>query len=128
MKANRTPIDGVYEYTTTAEELRDTGSPDIVLENFGWFHWTLDSGRFEMTQKNGASDRWTKGTYAVRDNNVVEFTVEEFGGIAPNDASEKPGEVFTYTWSLYRDQLTLGAVDGAISPEPFLAKPWRRVG
>jgi hypothetical protein len=121
-----TPIDGVYEVATTAEDLEATGSPDLVIENYGQFRWTLDGGRFEMTQKNGDSDRWTKGTYAVRDD-VVEFTVEESGGISPNDYLEMPGEVYAYTWSVYRDQLTLGPVDGAISPEPFLAKPWTRV-
>ena len=36
--------------------------------------------------------------------------------------------MYTYTWSLYRDQLKLGPVEGAISPETFRAKPWRRVG
>ncbi len=77
-----------------------------------------------MTQRNGASDRWTKGTYAVRDD-VVVFNVEDYGGRAPNNAHEKTGEVFTYTWSLYRDKLTLGAVEGAISPENFLPSPGR---
>jgi TRAP-type C4-dicarboxylate transport system substrate-binding protein len=127
VKANRTPIDGVYEFTTTADELLAAGSDNTYVENYGAYRWVLDHGRFEMTQENGASDRWTKGTYVVLDD-VVEFTVEEFGGIAPNGASEKPGEVFTYTWSLYRDQLTLRAVKGKISAENFLAKPWKRVG
>jgi hypothetical protein len=31
------------------------------------------------------------------------------------------------TWSLYRDTLTLGPVDGAISPENYFGQPWRRV-
>jgi hypothetical protein len=42
-------------------------------------------------------------------------------------AHEKTGEVFTNTWSLYRDKLTLGPVEGAVSPENFSAKPWTRV-
>jgi TRAP-type transport system periplasmic protein len=124
--AEPTPIDGVYELTTTVEDLRATGAPDVVIENYGRFRWVLDGGRFEMMQKNGASDRWAKGTYVVRDD-MVELTVEESGGVSPNDYRETKGEVFTYTWSLYRDQLTLGAVEGAISPEPFLAKPWTRI-
>ena len=106
------PIDGVYEFRTTASELRAAGSPDSQVENYGRFRWVLDNGRFEMTQRNGASDRWTKGTYVVRDD-VVVFNVEDYGGRAPNNAHEKTGEVFTYTWSLYRDKLTLGAVEGA---------------
>jgi TRAP-type C4-dicarboxylate transport system substrate-binding protein len=126
-ESRRTPIDGVYEFTTTREDFVRAGSPDgdIVLENYGEHRWVLDDGRFEMTQKNGASDRWTEGTYVVRGNTVV-FTVENFGGVAPNNASEKTGEVFTYTWNLYRDTLTLGPVEGAISPENFRAKPWTR--
>ena len=69
-----------------------------------------------MTQKNGASDRWAKGTYVVRDD-IVELSVEESGGISPNDYhAQMKGEVYAYTWSLDRDQLTLGAVEGAISP------------
>jgi TRAP-type C4-dicarboxylate transport system substrate-binding protein len=123
-----TPIDGVYEFTTTVKDLSAAGGEATAadVENYGKFRWVLDGGRFEMTQKNGASDRWTKGTYGVRDD-VVEFTVEEFGGAAPNGAHEQTGEVFTYTWSLYRDQLILGPVEGASSPENFLAKPWERV-
>lgn len=124
--AQQTPIDGVYEFTTTGKELSAAGSPDVVVENYGEFHWALDGGRFEMTQRNGASDRWTKGTYVVR-GDIVEFTVEDFGGVAPTGAHERKGEVFAYTWSLYRDQLTLGPVEGAISPEVFLIKPWTRV-
>ena len=125
--AKSTPIDGVYEFTTTGEELMAAGSPDVVVENYGKHRWVLDGGRFEMTQKNGASDRWTKGSYVVRED-IVEFTVEDFGGVAPNGAHERTGEVLTFTWSLYRDQLTLGPVEGAISPENFLAKPGTRVG
>ena len=121
-----TSIDGVYEFTMTGKEFGDTGSPDLVVENYGKFRWVLDGGRFEMTQKNGASDRWTKGSYVVRDD-VVAFTVEDFGGVAPTGSHERTGEVFTYTWSLYRDQLTLGPVEKAISPELFMVKPWTRV-
>ncbi len=125
-RETRTPIDGTWEFTTTRAELEAAGA-DLLVENFGSFRWVLDDGKFEMTQKNGASDRWTKGTYVVRDD-VVVFTIEDYGGEAPNDASEKTGEVFTYTWSLYRDKLTLGPVDGAVSPEGFASKPWTRVG
>ena len=49
-----------------ARSCRAAGSPGDVVENYGEHRWVLDGGRFEMTQKNGASDRWTKGTYVVR--------------------------------------------------------------
>ena len=123
--AKPTPIDGVYEFTTTLADFEGLPSPQVV-ENYGEHRWVLDGGRFEMTQKNGASDRWTKGKYVVR-GNIVVFTVEDYGGVSPNGAYEKPGEVYTYTWSLYRDQLTLASVEGAVSPENFSAKPWTRV-
>jgi TRAP-type C4-dicarboxylate transport system substrate-binding protein len=122
------PLDGVYEFTTTVEDLSAVGGQATAadVENYGRHRWVLDGGHFEMTQQNGASNRWTKGTYVIHDD-IVEFTVEQFGGVAPNNAHEMPGEVFMYTWSLYRDQLTLGPVEGANSPENFWAKPWTRV-
>ena len=58
----------------------------------------------------------------------MQFTVERYGGVAPNGAYEKPGEQFTFTWSLYRDQLTLAASDDGFSPAVFRVKPWTRVG
>ena len=50
------------------------------------------------------------------------------GGIAPNNAVNKPGEFFVFGWSLYRDVLTLTAVPGEISPGNFMLQPWRRTG
>jgi len=79
-----------------------------------------------MTQKNGPSDRWTRGSYTVT-GDTVEFAVEDYGGEAPNGASEKTGEVFAFAWSLYKDTLTMGPAAGAISPGNFTAKPWTRV-
>ena len=49
------------------------------------------------------------------------------GGIAPDNATNKPGEAFIFGWSLYRDVLTLSPVRGAISPSNFRVKPWTRV-
>ena len=123
--AQATPIDGEYEFTTTVEELIAPVRPRSV-ENYGEFRWVLDGGRFEMTQKNGASDRWTKGTYVVRDTSSSSRSRTRRS--RSERLHETTGEVSTYTWSLYRDQLTLGPVEGAISPENFLAKPWTRIG
>jgi len=36
--------------------------------------------------------------------------------------------VFTYYWSLYRDQLTLMVVRGQVSPVGLTLKPWTRLG
>ena len=43
-------------------------------------------------------------------------------------ARTKPGERWDYRWSRYRDQLTLAPIKGKASPQPLLAKPWRRIG
>jgi hypothetical protein len=44
------------------------------------------------------------------------------------ESKNRPGEVFDFRWSLYRDQLTLARVEGKVSPAPMLARPWRRIG
>jgi hypothetical protein len=48
------------------------------------------------------------------------------GGIAPDGAANKPGEFFTFRWSLYRGVLTVSPVEGASAPN-FLVKPWLRI-
>jgi hypothetical protein len=53
--------------------------------------------------------------------------VTDGGGIAPNDATNKPDEFFVFDFSAYRDTLTVTPVKGEISPLNFRAKPWRRV-
>jgi hypothetical protein len=50
------------------------------------------------------------------------------GGIAPHANANKPGEFFTFRWSLYRGVMTLYPVKDAVSPQSFLAKPWNRIG
>jgi hypothetical protein len=49
------------------------------------------------------------------------------GGIAPNDAAERPGEDFKFRWSSFRDTITLGPVRGAISPLNFRRRSWHLV-
>ena len=65
-------------------------------------------------------------SYAVK-GSVVDWTVEDGGGISPNDALNTPGEKYSFRWSRYRDRLTLHPAKGAISPEPMRVKPWRLV-
>jgi len=48
-------------------------------------------------------------------------------GIAPNDATNKPGEFFVFKLSRFHDTMTLSAVHGQISPLNFRAQPWRRL-
>jgi hypothetical protein len=57
----------------------------------------------------------------------MEWLIINGGGIAPDDAINRPGEDYIFGWSLYRGVLTLSPVTGAISPSNFRAKPWARV-
>jgi hypothetical protein len=57
----------------------------------------------------------------------MEWTFADGGGIAPNDAQNKPGESFVFGWNLYRDTLTLTPVARQISPRSFRIKPWHRI-
>jgi TRAP-type C4-dicarboxylate transport system substrate-binding protein len=120
----RTPIDGTYRMHTTADDLRAAGSPpaDINVDNYGDFQMVLDRGHFTQKQPRGAR---AAGTYAVK-GDILTLTTRS---AAVGEAKAQPvaGEQFTYRWSLYRDQLALMPVAGKISPEPFRAKPWRRI-
>jgi TRAP-type C4-dicarboxylate transport system substrate-binding protein len=119
-----TAIDGVYRVTTTLEELRAAGDPAPTPDNVGELTLGLDRGRFASTVQHGGICTWTYGTYVV-DGDQVEFSVLD-GSAAPSGSANRLGEVFVWSWSRYRDTLTLAAVPGEISPEPFRIKPWRR--
>ena len=88
--------------------------------------FVVNRERFSYTQRNGDSCTWGYGTWQTKDNRV-EWRFVDGGGMAPSGANTKPGEVYDFTWSTYRDTLTLGSVEGAISPENFFGQPWRRV-
>jgi TRAP-type C4-dicarboxylate transport system substrate-binding protein len=120
------PLDGVWRYTDTAADLRAAGVPqgDIVPENYGTFTMVIDRGRFAITQEDRQACTWAYGTVTVKGNEIEELFTDG-GGIAPTNAANKPGEFFTFRWSLYRGVLTLSPVKGAVSPTP--PKPWLRI-
>ena len=126
-----TPLDGVYTVTTTLGDFRP-GQPDPGAENWGAWVYVFSHGRFAITQENAAACTWGYGTYAVHGSKFI-WDFKDGGGIAPNDAINKPGEHFEFLWSLYRDTLTLtpppGATDNGteIAPENFRARPWHRI-
>jgi TRAP-type C4-dicarboxylate transport system substrate-binding protein len=109
----RTPLDGVYRQHTTAADLRSAGTPegDVNPGSYGTLQTVLDRGRFTQTQ---SASGIASGTYTVAGNTLTMRY--------PN------GELFTFRWSLYRDQVTLAAAPGKTSPAPMLATPWRRTG
>jgi TRAP-type C4-dicarboxylate transport system substrate-binding protein len=120
---HRTPIDGRYRIHTTAADLRAAGAPesDINPSNYGTYEVVLDRGRFRIgTPRNPAA----VGTCTVVGHTLTMTVVHGGRGRARN----KPGERWDYRWSRYRDQLTLGPVNGGVSPQPLLAAPWRRIG
>jgi TRAP-type C4-dicarboxylate transport system substrate-binding protein len=126
---DRTPIDGVYVLETTREESAKAASEspqETFSENYGRWRFVFSRGLLRYTQASEGARRWTTATYDV-DGHTLALKITDYGGEAPNGAAEKPGEVFTYGWSLYRDRLTLEPVKGKISPAGWLVKPLRRV-
>jgi TRAP-type C4-dicarboxylate transport system substrate-binding protein len=115
-------LDGLYEMTTS----KSAAAPDFLAENWGKWIFVFHRGRFAFTQENRDACTWGYGTFAVK-GNQVEWRFTDGGGTGPNNAFNKPGEFFVFGWSLYRETLTLTAVQGAISPENFRAKPWQRI-
>src|SRR5215831_4305189 len=123
------PLDGVYQFTDTAAEsaaVPGTSQGDVVPENYGSWTLVLDRGHFAFTQEDRPACTWGYGTFTVR-GNKMEWLVTNGGGIAPDNATNKPGEDYLFGWSLYRGILTLSPVKGAISPGNFRVKPWARV-
>jgi len=119
-------LDGVYQFTTTPADLRAAGAQpgDVVPENYGAFTIVIDRGRFALTQQNAQACTWEYGMLTVK-GRTLQLLIINGGGQAPTGALAKPGELFAYRWSLYRDALTLRRVPGAVSPP--MARAWRRV-
>jgi TRAP-type C4-dicarboxylate transport system substrate-binding protein len=122
------PLDGVWQFTATPADLRAAGASqgDIVPENYGTFTFVIDRGRFAFTQEDKQACTWGYGTFTVTGDRF-EWLFTDGGGIAPNGATNKPGEFYTFRWSLYRGMLTLYPVKGAVSPPNFRVKPWAKI-
>jgi TRAP-type C4-dicarboxylate transport system substrate-binding protein len=103
----KTPLDGRYLMRVSRDEARQaSGGQQPVDENYGEFRIAFDRGLYHTTQKGGRSDRWTRGVYTVEGDRLT-ITIQRSGGVRPNGADEKPGEIFEYRWSLYRQRLSL---------------------
>jgi TRAP-type transport system periplasmic protein len=125
-----TPIDGVYRMTTTQKEVAEVSGQDPggdLSENYGRWNFVLDRGRLYYTQSSEGKSRWTKAVNTVLGHTMT-LRITDSGGQGPRNAKERTGEVYTFHWSRYRDQLTLTPVEGKISPPGFTVKPWRRIG
>jgi hypothetical protein len=126
----RTPIDGVYEMDTTSADVpasqRTSDPTSVEPENLGHFVFAFDRGRFANTQRYKNACTWVYGKYTVA-GHTMRWLVTAGGGIAPNNTVNKPGEDFKFTWSRYRDTVSVGPVKGAISPSNFRGRSWHRL-
>jgi TRAP-type C4-dicarboxylate transport system substrate-binding protein len=126
----RTSIDGVYVMDTSAADVpaeqRVSDPTSVAPENLG--HWVLvfDRGRFANTQRYKNACTWAYGKYTVA-GHTMRWIVTAGGGIAPNNTVNKPGQDFKFTWSRFRDTVTVGPVKGATSPDNFDRRPWHRI-
>jgi TRAP-type C4-dicarboxylate transport system substrate-binding protein len=126
----RTPIDGVYVMDTSrtdvpaAESAADADS--AFAENLGHYVYVFDRGRFAFQQRYEDACTWGDGRFTVTGHSM-RWIFTDGGGIAPNGANDGPGEEFRFTWSRFRDTITLGPVRGAISPRYFRRRVWHRV-
>jgi TRAP-type C4-dicarboxylate transport system substrate-binding protein len=118
-------LNGKYLLHLTAQELGASGEDPAIAENRGEFRLALDQGRFVFTQRDPPACTWAYGTYTFASGRL-ELVVSDGGGMAPNHATNKPGEVFDYTVSVYRGAMRWSAIPDAVSPPGWAYKPWLR--
>lgn len=110
-----TAIDGVWQACPSeADILAAGGDPAEAKDNAGCTTMTLRRG--EYSEAGSGAESSAPGSYAMEGD---QLTIRRANG-----------EVFGFTWSLFRDQLTLTQPKGAIgvSPAPLRALPFVRQG
>jgi hypothetical protein len=117
-------LDGVYTMTTRFGD--DPNDTHLVPEHYGDHVFVLQAGHVAFTQHYQNSCTWGYGTFALTDARL-EWTILDGGGVTPNHAQHRPGEIFVFGWSAERDTLRLTAVEGATSPTNLRLKPWHRI-
>jgi TRAP-type C4-dicarboxylate transport system substrate-binding protein len=124
-----TPLEGVYEADTSKADLLATRATDIDITPENWGHWVyvFAGNRLAYTQEDAESCTWAYGDVSVQGDSFTWRILDGGYTRAPNLAYNKPGELFRYRWSRYRDTLTLFPVPGSVSAENFRAKPWHLV-
>jgi TRAP-type C4-dicarboxylate transport system substrate-binding protein len=94
-----TPLDGVWRTTRTPAQ-----GPQP--ENHGTFIRVFDRGRYARQQWSRRACTWTYGTYTLHGKEIRLVAIKA-GGIAPSNASAKPGETLPLLWNVYRGTLSL---------------------
>jgi TRAP-type transport system periplasmic protein len=122
------PLDGVYEVDVSRRDLVRAGdATDAIPENLGQYVYVFEGGRFAFTQEDAQACTWQFGKLAIRGKRMTWNFIDGGGPKAPNRGYNHPGDFFEFKWSLYRDNLTLAPVPGAVSPTPSRVKPWHRL-
>jgi TRAP-type C4-dicarboxylate transport system substrate-binding protein len=105
-------FDGVYRmYQSKKLQARiDNGTP--TPENWGRWVLVIDRGRMVWTQNNPDACTWSYGTVELKGDRMT-WNFQDGGGIAPTNANNKPGEQFVWQPKLYRDTLSLHAIEPA---------------
>ena len=120
-------IDGLYEVTTTEDELRSAGVVDesVIAEFAGTYYWTFDNGTwvYEQVSEHPLANPHALGDYELAGDQYTHFW------------SADPGDVTTATITVLPDgslQFT-NIEDGdpalqIVSEVTFGLHPWVRVG
>jgi len=124
---SHTALDGVYEADTTLAEMTAASDDPVELEPENWGHWVFvfDHGRFAYSQHNGPACTWAYGTFTVTANQL-ELSFINGGGFRPG-MTNKPGDLFDYRWSRYRDLVSWSQVPDAASPVQWTVRPFHLI-
>jgi TRAP-type C4-dicarboxylate transport system substrate-binding protein len=131
-RAAPTPIDGTWQMTVTASQLRGNPAykiygynnppPSTYSDDAGTYRFSFHDGHMQSSLVNTNPTSRDTGTYRVRGNLVI----------IHNTAGHDIGETDTYVWSLYRGELTLSKPphqpNGQGGPPNPTFAPWHRVG
>ena len=105
-------LDGTWRWSVTRDDLRAVGeTPTGIANNTGRWRLVVKDGRFELRGLD-AGDIY-RGSFRVTDDRIA----------VRLDGAHTADPTWQYTWSLYRNRLTLSPVEGAAAAAQVVAKP-----
>lgn len=119
-------LDGVYRATVGAKDLGAIDAPGESAANRGTWTLVLNRGRFAVIQESDEACAWAYGALALVRGNRMSWRVIDAGAVPAGAASNHPGDDYRFSWSRYRDVLTLSAPARGTAGY-FAAKPWHRI-